>query len=323
MIFQKRNWAIIFLLILAFGFVGVGWQKVFAQAEDTRYFPETGHWVTGDFLIKYESVSNQSEIIGAPITESFEDPISGRTIQYFEKVRFELHPELPGELRVKLSPLGDYLYEEGTPINVIANTTACESFVQSEHPVCYAFLEFFETNGGVAQFGYPVSGFEIHDGWIVQYFQNARLEWHPENPTGRRVTVSNLGYRYFYDRREDPTLLNPVPNNEAPDIPVFDLRAYAFAASSILPINGTQTLYFIVQDQFHNPVANAEVDFTVTLPDGSTKAYKAEKTNAAGISILDFEVVSNTPGLVKVLIFVTYDNGALTTQTRTSFSLWW
>jgi hypothetical protein len=321
MILQKRTLGLIILFLLALTFVGIGWQKVFAQEPEPIYFPETGHWVTGDFLIKYESATDSSLLFGAPITESFEDPMSGRTIQYFEKARFELYPELPDELRVKITPLGEYLYQAGPTINSTTNLTACRSFVESEFQVCYAFLAFFEEHGGVPQFGYPVSGFEIHDGWIVQYFQNARFEWHPENQTGHRVTVSNLGYRYFYDRREDPTQLNPVPNNEAPDLPVFELRSYAFAASSILPINETQTLYFIVQDQFHNPVPNAEVEFVVIMPDGSTQPYNAGITNEAGIRTFEFAANSASNGFAKVLVHVTYDNGALTSQTKTSFSL--
>ena len=319
---SKRFWlyiALVSLLVCA----GLGWQQVFAQTENARYFPATGHWVTDEFLVKYQEIPNPSELYGAPITESFEDTLSGRKIQYFEKVRFELHPELPEGLKVTLSKLGEFLYEEGQTLSAPANAPACRTFVQSEYAVCYAFQDFFEANGDVAQFGFPISGFEIHDGWIVQYFQNARFEWHPENSAGKKVTVSNLGYRYFYDRQEDPTLLNPVPRDEAPDLPIFNLQAHAFASSAILPVSGSQTMYIIVQDQYYNPVANADVDFTVILPDGTTKDYKAGRTNAAGVSKLSFEISSGKIGIANVLVNVSYDNGALTAKTRTSFSLWW
>lgn len=320
---SSRLWWISFLLILVLAAVGIGWQQVSAQAESERYFPETGHWVTDEFLLKYEEIPNPSEIYGAPITERFVDPISGREIQYFEKARFEFHPEFPAELQVKLSTLGQYLYQEGQPIDVLANTPACRTFIESPYPVCYAFLDFFEANGDTAQFGYPVSGFEIQDGLIIQYFQTARFEWHPENPAGERVTVANLGYRYFYDRREDPTLLNPVPNEDIPDLPVISLNPHAFARSAILPLSGSQTLYVVVQDQYHQPVANAEVEFTVSLPNGSTKEYKASNTDSNGISMLSFEVLSNSPGIANISVLVSFDNRALQAKTRTSFSLWW
>jgi len=318
---SKRLW-IYLSLILVVICITIGWQQVSAQSEDTRYFPTTGHWVSNEYLTKYEEIPNGLEIYGAPITEPFFDTITEHEIQYFEKVRFELHPELPAGLQVKLSKLGEYLYQEEQSISTPINASACRTFVQTDYSVCYAFLDFFEANGGEALFGYPISGFEIHDGWIVQYFQNVRFEWHPENPTGKRVTISNLGYRYFYDRREDQTLLNSVPNDQIPDLPV-KLQTYVFAGSAILPLDGSQTLYFIVQDQYHNPVTNADVDFTLIFPDGSSKEFKAGKTNDAGISTLSFKLNSDTPGTVSVFVNVSYDNGALTAKTRTSFSLWW
>jgi hypothetical protein len=320
---SSRRWWIFVLLVLMLVTIGIGWQQGSAQAENERYFPETGHWVTDEFLLKYEELPNPSEIYGAPITERFNDPINGREIQYFEKARFEFHPELPASLQVKLSTLGQYLYQEGQPIAVLANAPACRTFIESPHPVCYAFLDFFEDNGDTAQFGYPVSGFEIQDGLIIQYFQTARFEWHPENPAGRHVTVSNLGYRYFYERREDPTLLNAVPNEDAPDLPVIRLVPYAFAGSAILPLSGSQTLYLVVQDQNHQPVEDAEVEFTVVLPDGSTKEYKANNTNTEGVSVLSFEVRSSSPGIANIAVVVSYDNQALQAKTRTSFSIWW
>jgi len=306
-------------LIALFAVVGIGWQQAVAQ-EDARYFPATGHWVSGEFLDKYEGIPNPSTLYGAPITEVFTDPISERQVQYFEKVRFEFHPELPPGLRVKLSPLGEYLYQEGQLLIVPSNFPACRTFVESEYPICYAFLDFFEANGDVAQFGYPISGFEIHDGWIVQYFQNARFEWHPENPPGQWVTVSNLGFRYFNDRREDPSLLNPVVDN-APILPVLRLRPHAFVGSAITPLQGNQTIYVIVQDQNLRPVADVQVEFTVILADGSTKDYQASNTNQAGISTLNFLFQSDSPGIAEIHVHVSYDS--MEAKTRTSFRLWW
>jgi hypothetical protein len=319
---SKRLWIYV-SIILAVISISVGWQRGSAQSEDAQYFPSTGHWVRDEFLIRYHEISNPSVIYGAPITERFFDPFTELEVQYFEKVRFELHPNSPNGLQVKLSPLGDYLYQQEPTLSSPVNAPACRTFVQTGFSVCYAFLDFFEANGGGAQFGYPISGFEIHDGWIVQYFQNMRFEWHPENKTGERVTISNLGYRYFFDHREDPTLLNSVPRDEIPELPILDLRTHAFAGSAVLPLDGTQTLYFIVQDQYHNPVTDADVDFTLIFPDGSTKEFKTGKTDSSGISTLSFKLDSNTPGTVNVLVEVSFDNGALTAKTRTSFSLWW
>ncbi len=44
-------------------------------------------------------------VYGYPITEQFVGR-EGRLVQYFQRARFELHPELTAGLRVQLTPLG-------------------------------------------------------------------------------------------------------------------------------------------------------------------------------------------------------------------------
>ena len=90
-----------------------------AQIEGSLYFPQTGHWVSGEFLELYQSIPEPEIIYGYPLTDGlsadrFVDP-SGTMIQYFERARFELHPENPEGLRVKLSLLGEYFYDRDGP----------------------------------------------------------------------------------------------------------------------------------------------------------------------------------------------------------------
>src|SRR3954447_17980085 len=70
-----------------------------AAAEGSRFFPETGKTVNGKFLDYWESHGGLS-IFGYPITDAQNevDPISGKTYlaQWFERERFELHPENAG-----------------------------------------------------------------------------------------------------------------------------------------------------------------------------------------------------------------------------------
>jgi hypothetical protein len=50
-------------------------------------------------------------------------------------------------------------------------------------------------------FGYPISEEFTEGGYIVQYFERARFEWHPENTgTSYEVLLGLLG-REVYDRR--------------------------------------------------------------------------------------------------------------------------
>ena len=315
-----KRFGSLILILFVFAVVGIAWQTAAAQVANERYFPETGHWVTDEFLTKYQAIPNPSELYGNPITEAFEDSF-GIKVQYFEKVRFELDPTLPSNLQVKLSPLGEYLYQEGQQMFVPSNFPACRYFPESRNSVCYAFLDFFEKNGGVAQFGYPISGFEIHEDWIVQYFQNARFEWHPENSPGQWVVVSDFGYRYFNDRGEDPRRLNPVGEVDGIVAPVLRLRPRAFVSSAILPAGETQTLYVIVQDQNLNPVPDVQVDFVIEFSDRSQKEYRISDTNEAGISTFSFSVSASSRGVAKIVVVVTHNN-TITGETRTSFQIW-
>lgn len=308
------------LLILT----GLAAGRAYAQEIDGKeYFPETGHWISGPFLEKYRSVPNPEELFGYPITDAFQDDLSGLTIQYFEKTRFELHPEAIPLLRIKLSNLGSYIYEKGQTLPVIFNRPACRFYPQvaDGYYVCFDFLEFFDANGGVAQFGYPISNFEFHEGRIVQYFQLARLEWRPERPLGKWVAVSNLGYQYFHLHNENPIHLRPNVDEHIPKSGTNDIRVRAFVGTPILPFIGTQTLYVIVQDQNYNAVENARVNFSVTLPNGEIQTFQAQPTNKLGISISKFPVTLNEPGILEIQVSATF--GQFRGQTKTSFQVWW
>jgi serine-type D-Ala-D-Ala carboxypeptidase (penicillin-binding protein 5/6) len=64
------------------------------------------------------------------------------------------------------------------------------------------FLRFFEGLGGASVLGYPLSEELQEDGRVVQYFQRARLEWHPEMAgTSYEVQISLLGERIAAQRK--------------------------------------------------------------------------------------------------------------------------
>jgi hypothetical protein len=71
----------------------------------------------------------------------------------------------------------------------------CRYFRRTGHHVCDPFLTFFDTRGDLEVFGYPISEpFEdaARGGLWVQYFQRARMEWHPENPAAYHVQLGLL-----------------------------------------------------------------------------------------------------------------------------------
>ena len=53
-------------------------------------------------------------------------------------------------------------------------------FPETGHTLAYNFEIFWEQNGGLPIFGYPLSEAFAEDGRLVQYFERARLEWHGE-----------------------------------------------------------------------------------------------------------------------------------------------
>jgi uncharacterized protein YvpB len=70
---------------------------------DILYFEETGHSIVGDFRAFWEK-NNGLALFGYPISAEFSE--NGKTVQYFERARFELDPNAPPDYRVLLGRLG-------------------------------------------------------------------------------------------------------------------------------------------------------------------------------------------------------------------------
>ncbi len=72
------------------------------------YYPQTGHWLCFGFRDYWKSHGGLA-IFGYPISEEFTDPQTGFTVQYFERQRFEYHPENPPAWQVEGGLLGSEL----------------------------------------------------------------------------------------------------------------------------------------------------------------------------------------------------------------------
>ncbi len=83
-------------------------------------------------------------------------------------------------------------------------------FSETGHRIDDRFLEYFEENGGLAIFGYPITESFIDQGLLVQYFQKARLEWHPNNPDPYKIQLGLLGDELKYRR---PPIPEPSPRS--------------------------------------------------------------------------------------------------------------
>ena len=313
----RRSLAVFITLCL----LSVGWVPVYAQTsgQEPRYFSETGHNVKGDFLKFYESSSNATFLYGYPITEEFTSK-DGKTVQYFQRARFEYRADLSEGQRVQVTQLGRLTYVSTGPLNA-SNTFACRTYTETGYPVCFAFLEFLDQYGGVAQFGYPISGFEYHENKIVQYFEKARLEWQPWKAEGQRVVVSDLGRIYFDKLGEDPGLLSPVKplNNVTTNIVNLQVRAFAWKAVTLA--SDSQLIFVIVQDQNLQPVANSSCTTLVHWPDGRTEPTTLT-TNTNGVGMVPLSFTSQPYGsLIYVDVACSFSN--FNANTTTSFRIWY
>jgi len=290
-----------------------------------QYFPETGHYVAGEFYQFYKSIPNAELVFGPPLTEAFLEPSGERFLQYFQRARFELHPAEPPDLRIKVTELGTLLYKPELTLQLPENLPTCQHFVETGKQVCYAFLDFFKSNGGEKIFGFPISNFEIHDSRIVQYFQRAIFEWHPELEAGKRVVLADVGDIYFKVIGENPVRKNPRKPPQISDNTVrrvLNLRVRAFTRSAILPRSGDQTVYVIVQDQLFAPVADARVTMDIFFPNGDViRNQPLPSTNARGVTSLTFQYHGQTIG--QVIIKVKTTTAGHTKETSTSFRIWW
>ena len=290
------------------------WGSVQAQTPDSEYFAQTGHSVNGDFLHYYRSVPNPTLVFGYPLTEQFTSK-DGKTVQYFQRARFEQSANF-----VNLTPLGRKTYSPEKQL-VINNPLACRTFTETGYSVCFAFLEFFEQNGGVAQFGYPISPFEFRNNQIVQYFENARFEWRPGLAEGQRIGLTDLGRIYFDQIDEDPAFLKPsVQGVSGPNL-VLELQVRAFPNKAVATSSGQQTIYVLVQDQNLQPIAGANGIATIRLPNGEVYS-QSFPVNERGVGTFSFNFQNQQNGqLVYIDIAVTYSG--LQGTTATSFRIWY
>ena len=293
------------------------WGSANAQSADVQYFPETGHHVKGDFLRFYKSASDPQLVFGYPITEQMTSK-DGKTVQYFQRARFELRTDLPEDQRVQLTSVGEALYQPSNQLK-LGNTAGCDLFATG-YSVCFAFLDFYRANGGAGQFGNPISPFEFHENLIVQYFEKARFEWRADRPEDQRVVLTDLGRLYFDQLGEDPAQLKPVEPLDATINAVLSIRVRAFVLKPLTRTTGQQTVYVIVQSQTLQAISNATGKVTISWPDGRTEDYFFT-TSSSGLGTVTFNFTDQKPGeLVPIDIVVVYQG--LGGTTRTSFRVW-
>ncbi|MBN9388215.1 MAG: hypothetical protein J0I20_09210 [Chloroflexi bacterium] len=198
----------------------IAWPPVTAQSTCTSPDFATKIAISPDFC-QFWFDNGGISIFGQPITTSNNEisPETGQSVptQWFERARFELRPKAGGGTEVALGKLGTELRQEA--LNKNSNNQEIDPnfrpatplvdpdfpleeqkfFDQTKHNVRFKFLDYWNKNGGEARFGLPISEEhlefepETHRFYVAQWFERARLEFHPENPPETEILLGQLG----------------------------------------------------------------------------------------------------------------------------------
>jgi len=205
--------------------------------------------VAGRFLEVWSapgSEQNSVYVNGWPITprraEISVDDGKVYETQWFERARYEAHPENRAPYDVLLGRLGVALAEgRGTvdPNTRRVRSAADQPFVgidrpadvsatklwfpETRHTLSGKFLEYWNRYGGLAQFGFPLSepfqeiSATDNKTYTVQYFERNRFELHPEKAAPYEVELGLLGVQQYK--------LTPIPADQLPFAPPANVRS--------------------------------------------------------------------------------------------------
>lgn len=214
-------------------------------AGNSRFFPETGQTSSNAFY-DFWIAHGQIAILGLPISPTFRwPPGDGHpnelVIQVYERAVLEWHPENAPQDRVQLARLGDALLDllqadqpgqrlgallHSSPPDPCDDPLSCITFSETNHTLRGAFLAFWDANGGLAAFGYPLTEqFDVIDpatGEMVteQYFERSRLEYHL-GVDGGTILLGLLGST-FWDLHQEVVLAHPEAFVTVPDLSSTD-----------------------------------------------------------------------------------------------------
>ncbi|HUS16710.1 MAG TPA: S8 family serine peptidase [Chloroflexia bacterium] len=164
------------------------------------FFPPVGHTLRGPFL-SYWQAHGGLPVFGYPISEEFVEvsATDGRAyrVQYFQRNRFEYHPEKAGTPYAVLLGLLGRTVTAGRSFDPAAITISDAGhvyFPQTSHRLGGSFLTYWQAHGALPIFGYPISEEISENGYTVQYFERNRFEYHPEYAgTPSEVLLGLLG----------------------------------------------------------------------------------------------------------------------------------
>jgi hypothetical protein len=289
-----------------------------AQGIPQFCFAQVSDCVTGRFGTYWRD-GGQLSVFGLPLTSAAKEPVGDQSyrVQYFERARFELHPDQPAPYDVLLGRLGvDRLAAEGRDWQTFpkADPHTAHYFRETGHAIAPQFWAFWSSHGleldgnkrsktpaeSIALFGFPISEAQKErnaDGgvFLTQWFERARFEYHPENKPPFDVLLGRLGAEAL----EKPPA-PPKPTSGLPGIPTPKGDCIANAPA---PLEGAQAWMTVPQPakvgQFDSicarlirngaVVRGAEVNAVVNFF-ANTQSYGPAKTGADGVAEIGFNI---------------------------------
>jgi hypothetical protein len=267
--------------------------------------------VATEFAALYEA-NGGLLTFGFPITGDLVDA-QGRSLQYFQNM---LLVATPDEGTIAAAPLGEWALSE--------SDMASEPGVSPDD----GFQAFYDAHGGEALFGPALTARVEEAGRWVQYFRNAKLEWHPEEPPALRVQLGALGLAHYWHsgaaiRYQDQTQQQAFIG-ERPSGPVDVVAA---VAAPVLFAGEAQRVAVTVRNGGDAPVAGMRLTGEVLYFDGASEVVAPivlEATDADGLAQATFALEGAAPGYLVSVRVVAYDlDGTEAGRAETSFKVWW
>ena len=275
--------------------------------------------ISAEFQAFYDD-NGGLRIFGHPLADPYIEVINNRLVQYYQKMRLEFNPALE---EVTIFPLGDWAQPtSGNQLLASVPEEASGIDANDELPIIQdEFLAFYEAAQGQSLFGLPITPQLDEGGTRVQYFQNARLEWHPDAPLGYRVKVGSLGEAHYrlVGIFEDPGRNRPLDSAA--------VREDSVSANLWAPIlyDGDQQVIFVDVEtpEGQRPVANVTVELEIKY-NGKSEVVTLSETDGAGHTQGILSLPEVEPGQkVQVIVTASAPGGATIGETTQSFRTWW
>jgi hypothetical protein len=259
------------------------------RAQDTRCFTETGQCISGA-IRRYWEQNGGLPVFGYPITpvqietvESWSGPV-----QWFERDRLEDHSSqgqgvLAGRLSVEL------LARQGRPWQyrqIGGQVADCVGFAETGYYMCGGFRAYWERNGGLARFGFPITD-QINETingqtYTVQYFERRRMEFHPENRPPFDILLGLLGNEVRGGGGAPAPTATPLPASQQI---LVDEPAENSTISSPVRISGR----------------------TTRVPSGGGLTYRVYEPNGDELASGSFAVIEQGNGATSFSSYIAYD----------------